>query len=251
MRLKAKEAKAIISAFKEVFGHGKLYLFGSRLDDSKKGGDIDLYLCPIDHSDLQKKKASFLVKLDDVLGEQKIDIVFDMDSNRNIEEIAMYHGLELNEEKLRLNKYLYECGRHEQRMNEAYEDIRSFIPLSAEEYTMLNKNQIQALDQYLFRFSKLQDTLGDKVLRLIVSFYVEDVDNIPFKDMLNRLEKIGYLYDANEWMILRKIRNNISHQYDDEPDEMSKAINEIVISKDVLLKIYNRIKLKCKEDLDV
>jgi len=29
-----------------VFEEGNIYLFGSRADDTKKGGDIDLYLCP-------------------------------------------------------------------------------------------------------------------------------------------------------------------------------------------------------------
>ena len=44
MRLKENEIKAITDSFREIFSSGELYLFGSRIDDSKKGGDIDLYI---------------------------------------------------------------------------------------------------------------------------------------------------------------------------------------------------------------
>nr|MBL0721603.1 nucleotidyltransferase domain-containing protein [Sulfurovaceae bacterium] len=44
MRLMTQEKNAIIESFQEVFKSGKIYLFGSRVDDSKKGGDIDLYI---------------------------------------------------------------------------------------------------------------------------------------------------------------------------------------------------------------
>ncbi|MDQ1339861.1 MAG: UDPglucose 6-dehydrogenase [Campylobacterota bacterium] len=252
MRLNTNEVRAITRTFKEVFGDGRVYLFGSRVDDSKKGGDIDLYLCPSEKfADSQKKKIEFLLKLEELLGEQKIDVVFEMDKARLIEEIAMQKGVELIEEKLVLQKYFSECDRHIQRINEAYDNIKNFMPITALEYTMLDKAQVQALDQYLFRFAKLQDTLGDKIFKRIVSNYEENTSSLPFVDILNKLEKAEYIFSAKEWINLRKIRNNIAHQYDDEPEEMSQAINEIVSSKDVLLKIYNKVKQKYKEVLDV
>ncbi len=248
MRLSTKEVKAILKTFREVFDDGKVYLFGSRVDDSKKGGDIDLYLCPSKKYDnLQKKKIEFLVKLEKLLGEQKIDVVFELDKKRLIEELAIDKGVELKEDRLILEKYFHECDKHAQRINEAFETIKTFTPITALEYTQLDKNQVQALDQYMFRFAKLQDTLGDKVFKFIVANYKQEVSSLPFIDILNKLEKTEYIFSAKEWMNLRKVRNNIAHQYDDEPEEMSQAINEIVSNKDVLLKIYDKVKQKYNE----
>lgn len=42
MRLKDFERNAIVSAIKERDLAARVFLFGSRVDDTKKGGDIDL-----------------------------------------------------------------------------------------------------------------------------------------------------------------------------------------------------------------
>ena len=44
VRLSEEEIFFIKKAFYEVFGDGYIYLFGSRVDDMQRGGDIDLYL---------------------------------------------------------------------------------------------------------------------------------------------------------------------------------------------------------------
>jgi len=44
MRLSSFEQNSIITNFKNYFPNSKLYLFGSRADNTKKGGDIDLYI---------------------------------------------------------------------------------------------------------------------------------------------------------------------------------------------------------------
>ena len=95
MRLNDKYIMTIKNSFQEVFGEGEIYLFGSRVDDSKKGGDIDLYLVIKDKSDLFRKKLQFLAKIKKELGEQKIDVVFNIDENRLIEQEARKWGTKL------------------------------------------------------------------------------------------------------------------------------------------------------------
>ena len=93
MRLTSTQHQAIKKYFLEVFKEGEIYLFGSRVDDSCKGGDIDLYLRPKETKNLGRKKLDFLVKLKREIGHQKIDVVFDKKLNRAIDRIAMNEGI--------------------------------------------------------------------------------------------------------------------------------------------------------------
>ena len=94
--MQESQKKSIIKAFKETFVDGKIILFGSRTDDTQRGGDIDLYLIPTKKFDDEiKRKISFLVKLDNYIGEQKIDVVMAKDNNRLIEQVALRDGIEL------------------------------------------------------------------------------------------------------------------------------------------------------------
>ena len=95
MRLSKQYQNTIKKYFIEFFGDGDVYLFGSRVDDSKKGGDIDLYLVINDHSKLFEKKLKFLSRIKRELGDQKIDVVFNLDSNRLIEQEARKWGVKL------------------------------------------------------------------------------------------------------------------------------------------------------------
>ena len=60
------------------------WLFGSRADDSKRGGDIDL-LIETDQTDinaLTRAEITFLTQLQMKLGEQKIDVLLDYPSRK-------------------------------------------------------------------------------------------------------------------------------------------------------------------------
>jgi len=95
MRLSPRYIEVIKKYFKEFFQNGEVYLFGSRTDDSKKGGDIDLYFVLEQHTNLFEKKIKFLSRVKRELGEQKIDIVFNTDSTRLIEQEALRWGIKL------------------------------------------------------------------------------------------------------------------------------------------------------------
>lgn len=70
----------------------------------------------------------------------------------------------------------------------------------------------------------------------------EKIESKPFIDILNRMEKLNILSSVEQWRELRNIRNELSHHYDDEPEEMALAINMIYSRKDDLILIYNNIK---------
>ena len=76
MRLKTEQIEIIKSLTKEFFGgDSRVFLFGSRVDDSRKGGDIDLYIETKIKENLIDRKIKMLGELQKELGEQKIDIV--------------------------------------------------------------------------------------------------------------------------------------------------------------------------------
>ena len=54
-----------------------------------------MYIEPADKHHLFDKKLQFLVTLNKILGEQKIDVVVSKDKNRLIEQIALTTGIEL------------------------------------------------------------------------------------------------------------------------------------------------------------
>ena len=94
MRLKEIEIVSIKKSTNLIFGkNSKVYLFGSRVDDNKKGGDIDLYIIPGIKDNIYQKKFNFLVKLEQEIGMQKIDVIMAKDKNRLIEKEAISTGI--------------------------------------------------------------------------------------------------------------------------------------------------------------
>ncbi len=79
MRLSHKDISIITEIFQEYFKSGKLYLFGSRTDDSKKGGDIDLYVeydKPTSFSSFYPQIKHFREQVFKKLDFYKVDVVF-------------------------------------------------------------------------------------------------------------------------------------------------------------------------------
>ena len=99
MRLTPEQAASIRSAAAEVFGSdARVWLFGSRVDDSKRGGDIDLLIetAQLPAVDAFMRKVRFLGKLEDSLGERKIDVVIQHPGDtRAIVRIAHATGVRL------------------------------------------------------------------------------------------------------------------------------------------------------------
>ncbi|HKZ57561.1 MAG TPA: nucleotidyltransferase domain-containing protein [Thermodesulfovibrionales bacterium] len=98
MRITSLEKTIIKSSVKRHFGRDAgVYLFGSRVDDDRKGGDIDLYITTdMPTSEIMREKIGLLVDMEKSLGEQKIDIVINNHTKQKpIYEIAEKEGVKL------------------------------------------------------------------------------------------------------------------------------------------------------------
>jgi predicted nucleotidyltransferase len=74
MRLTSEEIDAIKTLSQLHFGNVSVYLFGSRTDDNKNGGDIDLLILS-DTRLTMGDKLKFKVDLIRKIGDQKLDII--------------------------------------------------------------------------------------------------------------------------------------------------------------------------------
>ncbi|MDQ7060709.1 MAG: hypothetical protein Q9M43_06075 [Sulfurimonas sp.] len=118
--------------------------------------------------------------------------------------------------------------------------MKKDMPLTIEKYLSIDNIQSSFIDQLIFRFSKLQDTIGESILKGILILSEEDVEKKPFLDILNRLEKLDVL-DKNRWLELREVRNNIAHECNFNQDEVVDNINLVYEKSDELISTYNDI----------
>ena len=100
MRLTEKDRAAIGQAARECFLPGwTVRLFGSRLDDARRGGDIDLLVEPphtLGPAELVERRNRFIARLYRLLGEQQIDVLIvpsDTPDQRPVVNAARRQGL--------------------------------------------------------------------------------------------------------------------------------------------------------------
>ena len=77
MRLTERQRNIIRETTKEIFGiDAEVKLFGSRVDDKLKGGDIDLLIeCQSPLKDVGLFSAKLVALLQQRIGDQKIDVL--------------------------------------------------------------------------------------------------------------------------------------------------------------------------------
>jgi len=93
MRLSSDEKSAIIQAVERLDPGAGIYLFGSRVDDTKKGGDIDILIFSdrLTFEDKLEIKAYLFERIE----EQKIDLIISQDESDPFIRMALKQGVRL------------------------------------------------------------------------------------------------------------------------------------------------------------
>lgn len=135
-----------------------------------------------------------------------------------------------------------ECDLHIKRINHALACAKRVFPLSIANFNTLTDDDITYLDQLVYRFMKLQDTMGEKLFPLTLSLLEEQVESKPFLDILNRLERLNLIPSREKWSLWRELRNDLAHEYPDEIYERIEAINTLFETVGKIIDVYKNIR---------
>jgi hypothetical protein len=140
-----------------------------------------------------------------------------------------------------LKSVLDECNKHVKRMQFAYEKISLLFPVTKERLSKLKEDEISYIDQIIYRFSKLQDAIGNKLFKAVLIYLDEDVLNKSAIDIFNRLEQLEIIENYDIWKDLRDLRNELAHEYEEDEKETAEKLNTLFEKKANLEKYLNDI----------
>lgn len=137
---------------------------------------------------------------------------------------------------------------HALRLQNALEDLKHLIPFTEDSIKNLSKEESAYVEVIYSRFGKLQDTIGNKIFPAILAITGEAA--LTFIDKLNTLEKLRYLNHAAWWLEIRDLRNQITHDYDDDYETIAKHTNTLIEQSQKLLAYWHYLKPKLTTLID-
>lgn len=133
----------------------------------------------------------------------------------------------MNKDEVILQDTLNVCSKHQSRMTYAYKKIVPNLPFTKDNVTQLSDEDVSHLDQYIFRFSKLQDAIGRKLFKAVLHWQGENTEGKSLRDIFSRLEQLGIVENYDSWNELRILRNDVSHEYGVGKQELAEKLNKL------------------------
>lgn len=101
----------------------------------------------------------------------------------------------------------------------------------------------RVMDQAAYRYMKLQDVLGEKILPALLDATLDPLPpEAPFAQKLQRLERLGAIPSAQAWRGLREARNSLAHEYPQHPELQAAQWTLFVRAASELLDIWGEVK---------
>ncbi len=146
---------------------------------------------------------------------------------------------ELND---KLNETVAICELHHQRMMFAFTSLEKYWPLTEFNYSQISAIELALFDQLIYRFSKLQDSMGTRLFKQILELLEEDISGLPFIDILFKMEKLNLIDNAKDWITLRQTRNTVSHEYPFYKEVQIEELNLLPQEVEKLSAIWSKLK---------
>ena len=125
--------------------------------------------------------------------------------------------------------------------NRALDSCNEIKELSLTVEIYKKKENIKTIDAFLFRYIKLQDFMGDKLFKQLLARVGEYIDSMSYIDVLDKLEKLEIVSDADKWFNYREIRNELTHEYPNNEEDIIDGIKLAVESFVEMGLVLNKI----------
>ena len=128
---------------------------------------------------------------------------------------------------------------HYNHANNHHKDVQNIV---IDKDNFRDKEVVKTIDAFIFRFLKLQDFMGNKLFKDLLDSMGAYQDNMTPIDMADKLEKINLIDSSNQWMAFRQVRNQLTHEYPDNTDDVIEGIYKAIKIFQEIEKILKRIK---------
>ena len=142
-------------------------------------------------------------------------------------------------EQLMLQQIQALCQGHAQALQDALQDM-ALRALTPAQYSQLAKDDRRLLDQFAYRYTRLQDDMGTRLMPAVLKALGEDVAPMSAIDRFARLEQLGWLPSADAWATLRQIRNQFTHDYPDDVAERLDRLQAATVAAGQLLTVMEQ-----------
>jgi len=130
------------------------------------------------------------------------------------------------------------------------ESVKEDVPITSEDIGGLSNEQIDRIDLYLSRFSKLQDFITTKLFRSLARASLEDTSqDVSLIDTIRRMEKFGIIPSLEEWVVIRQLRNSVTHEYLTDNQEVADNINMAHAKAEILIRTLSEIQVFTEKHL--
>lgn len=119
------------------------------------------------------------------------------------------------------------------------------FPLSQFANLEANPDLAERVEAFVGRFGRLQDTVGDKLLPLLLTALGEKVSAAI--DNLDRAEHLGLIPSADEWITMRTLRNQMVHEYVEDSVVLISALQTGHAFVPALIVTVNKINAEIKQ----
>jgi len=132
------------------------------------------------------------------------------------------------------------------------ERMRTYLEFSVErcahifpvsDWQALGLEKHEMLAALRVRFSEFQEHLG-KTMRAVA--IEEEVDVERFGSVLAFMEKIDIISSAEQWKLVREIRNAINHEYEEDASRLSAFFTQMLDAAPGLFGSHEKLAAFCK-----
>ncbi len=139
-----------------------------------------------------------------------------------------------------IDSAIKEGSSHLEKLRDSDHYLQRHRPFTATKIETIDKETVLHLDQFIYRFTKLQDSMARRLLPSLYVLLEADTEPRPFLDVLRRLEQLEIITSVETWQRFRNLRNNLAHDYPENLQQTADTLNELLETWRDLEAIYTR-----------